>query len=158
MPSWVHPTWLVLAGVLALLIARKVVGLRWTATIVAGAYLLYRAVAWAGLVASGFPPSVLPFVLLVGAVLIDVAVTKRVPGWLAGPLVAGLVYAAGLVQEQLGLLPPWNWWSALPVSIAFGLLWALVDLIGRSAWLARWRMPVEPGGCDAAGGRRRVGA
>jgi hypothetical protein len=144
-PSWVHPTWLVLAGLLALLLARKVVGLRWTATTVAGAYLVYRAVAWLGLVAAGFPPSVLPFVLLVGAVLVDLAVTRHVPGWLAGPIVAGLVYAAGLLQEQLGLLPPWNWWSALPVAIGFGVLWTLVDLVGRSAWLARWREPVEPG-------------
>ena len=47
-PSWVHPTWLVFAGLLGLLIARKVVGLRWTATTVAGAYLVYRAVAWLG--------------------------------------------------------------------------------------------------------------
>jgi hypothetical protein len=144
-PSWVHPAWLVLAGLLCLLIARKVVGLRWTATTVAGAYLLYRVVAWVGLVAAGFPPSVPPLVLLVGAVLVDVAVTKRLPGWLAGPLVAGLVYAAGLAADQLGLLPPWNWWSGIPVGIGFGVLWALVDLMERSAWLVRWREPVEPG-------------
>jgi hypothetical protein len=144
-PSWVHPTWLVLAGLLALLLARKVVGLRWTATAVAGAYLAYRAVAWLGLVAGGFPPSVLPFVLLVGAVLVDVAVTLRVPGWIAGPVVTGLVYAAAVVQEQLGLLPPWNWWSAAPVAIGLGILWTAVDLAGRSAWWAGWRRPVEPG-------------
>src|SRR5436305_4611293 len=41
-PSWVHPAWLVCAGLLALVAARKLVGLRWTATIVAGAYLGYR--------------------------------------------------------------------------------------------------------------------
>jgi len=144
-PSWVHPTWLVLAGLLALLLARKVVGLRWTATTVAGLYLGYRAVAWLGLVAGGFPPSVLPFVLLVGAVAIDLAVSARVPGWLAGPVVAGLVYAGAVLQDRLGLLPPWNWWSALPVAVGLGALWWTVDIVGRSARFARWRAPVEPG-------------
>jgi hypothetical protein len=144
-PSWVHPTWLVLAGLLALVLARKVVGLRWTATTVAGAYLAYRAVAWLGLVAGDFPPSVPPLVLLVGAVLVDLAVTLRVPGWIAGPVVVALVYAAALVQDQLGLLPPWNWESALPVAVGFGILWTAADLVARSSSWARWREPVEPG-------------
>ena len=95
MPSWVHPAWLVCAGLLALVVARKVVGLRWTATTIAGVYLAYRAVMWLLLVGMGFPPSVLPFVLLVGAVLVDLAVTFRLPGWAAGPVVAGVVYGVG---------------------------------------------------------------
>jgi hypothetical protein len=144
-PSWVHPAWLVCAGLLALLLARKVVGLRWTATLVAGGYLAYRALAWLGLVAVNFPPSVLPLVLLVGAVLVDLAVTRRVPAWIAAPIVTGAVYAAAVLQDRLGQLPPWNWASVLPVAVGFGVLWMLVDLVGRSAWLARWREPVEPG-------------
>jgi hypothetical protein len=143
-PSWVHPTWLVCAGLLALLVARRVVGLRWTATTIAAVYLAYRCVAWLALVGTGFPPSTVPFVLLVGAVLVDVAVGLRLPGWLAGPVVAGLVYAAGAAQEALGILPPWNWWSAIPVAVGFGVLWAAVDLVAGSAWWRRWRAPVEP--------------
>ena len=126
------------------MVARKVVGLRWTATAVAATYLAYRAVMWVLLVGMGFPPSVLPFVLLVGAVLVDLAVTYRVPGWVAGPVVAGVVYAAASVQETLRMLPPWNWWSVLPVAIVFGALWAAVDRLARSAWLARWRTADEP--------------
>jgi len=42
-PSWVHPTWLVCAGLLTLVVARRVVGLRWTATTLAAVYLGYRA-------------------------------------------------------------------------------------------------------------------
>jgi hypothetical protein len=144
-PSWVHPAWLVLAGLLGLLLARKVVGLRWTATTVTGAYLAYRAAVWVGLVAGDFPPSVPPLVLLVGAVLVDLAVTLRVPGLVAGPVVTGLVYAAALLLDRIGLLPPWNWASVLPVAVGFGVLWALVDVVGRSGWFARWREPVEPG-------------
>ena len=143
--SWVHPAWLVCAGLLALVIARRTTGLRWTATTVAGAYLAYRAVTWVALVAGDFPPSVLPLVLLVGAVLVDLAVTHRVPGWLAGVAVATVVYGAAVVQDAAGLLPPWNWWSALPVAVAFGVLWEVVDRVARSAAFARWREPVEPG-------------
>jgi hypothetical protein len=145
-PSWVHPTWLVCAGLLALVVARKVVGLRWTATILAGTYLAYRSVMWLLLVGLGFPPSVLPFVLLVGAVLVDLCVTFRVPGRLAGPVVTGVVYAAAVGQEALHLLPPWNWWSVLWVAVVFGLLWAAVDLVAASGWLRRWQKPSEPVG------------
>jgi hypothetical protein len=137
-PSWVHPTWLICAGLLSLLLARKIVGLRWTATIITAAYLVYRAVTGVALVAIGFPPSVYPVVLLVGAVLVDLAVTHRVPGWVAAPLVVATVYGVGFLQESLGFLPPWNWWSALPVAVGFGLLWVAVDLLSRSEWLGRW--------------------
>jgi hypothetical protein len=116
-------------------------------------------VTWGLLVLGDFPPSVLPLVLLVGAVLIDVAVSFRVPGWLAGPLVVGVVYAAGYVQDAAGLLPPWNWWSAVPVAVGFGVLWAGVDWLTGSGWLARWRAAVEPGAAPApataAGGASR---
>jgi hypothetical protein len=140
-PSWVHPAWLICAGLLALLVARKVVGLRWTATTIAATYLAYRAVMWLGLVAMGFPASVLPLVLIVGAVLIDLSVTRRIPGWAAGLLVTAAVYGVAAGQAALGLLPPWNWWSVLPVAVGFSLLWAGVDRLARSAWLTSWKAP-----------------
>ena len=143
-PSWVHPAWLVCAGLLSLVVARKVVGRRWTATIIAATYLAYRAVMWRGLVAIGFPPSVLPVVLIVGAILIDVAVTRRIPGWAAGFVVTGAVYAAAVAQDFLAELPPWSWWSAVPVAVGFSLLWAVVDAVGRSRWLVRWQAADEP--------------
>jgi hypothetical protein len=143
-PSWVHPAWLICAGLLSLVIARKVVGRRWTATVIAGTYLAYRAVMWLGLVAIGFPPSVLPVVLIVGAVLIDVAVTRRIPGSAAALAVTGAVYAVAVAQDFFGALPPWSWWSALPVAVVFALLWAGVDALGRSRWLARWQVADEP--------------
>ena len=143
-PSWVHPAWLVCAGLLSLVLARKLVGRRWTATIIVGTYLAYRAVMWLGLVAMGFPPSVLPVVMIVGAVLIDVAVSRRVPGWLAGLVVTLAVYGVAVGQEALGLLPPWNWWSVLPVAAGFSLLWAGLDRLGRSRWLAQWAAVDRP--------------
>jgi hypothetical protein len=151
-PSWVHPTWLVCGGLLALVVARKVVGLRWTATTLAGTYLAYRCLAWGLLVVTGFPPSDVPFVLLAGAVLVDLAVTWRLPGAAAGLLVAAGTYGAGALQEAAGLLPPWNFWSGLPTAAGLALLWTGVDLVARSGRLASWRMPVEPGATPVVAG------
>ncbi|SFO51098.1 hypothetical protein SAMN05660359_03993 [Geodermatophilus obscurus] len=145
-PSWVHPAWLLCAGLLSLLVARRVTGLRWTATTVVAVYLGYRAVMWLGLVALGFPPSVLPLVLLVGAVCVDLSVTWRLPGWSAAPATAAAVYAAGWLQDAAGLLPPWDWswWSIALVLGSFTLLWTVVDLVARSRAYAAWLVPVEP--------------
>ncbi|MGY1814754.1 hypothetical protein [Blastococcus sp. SYSU D00820] len=149
-PSWVHPAWILCAGLLSLVVARKMVGARWTATIVVGAYLAYRAVMWLGLVAMNFPPSVLPLVMLVGAVAVDLAITYRLPGWSAAPATAALVYLSGYGLDAVDLLPPWNfgWWSMAIVLASFTVLWTAVDVLERSAWLARWRQPVAPGAPD----------
>ena len=143
-PSWVYPAWLVCAGLLSLVVARKTVGLRWTATALAVVYLGYRGVVWLGLAATGFPPSVLPVVLIVGAVLVDVAVTRHVPGHLAAVVVTAAVYAVAVPLGWLGLVPPWNWWSVLPVALGFAALWAGVDAVARSAWLLHWRTADVP--------------
>ena len=114
-PSWVHPTWLICAGLLALVVARKVVGLRWTATTIAGAYLAYRGVAcgccWSR-------PASRRRTCRSCCWSAPCSSTWRspaaCPGWVAGLVVAAGSTASGRGQEALGLLPPWNWWSALP--------------------------------------------
>jgi len=142
-PSWVHPAWLVCAGLLALVVARKTVGLRWTATAVAGTYLAYRAVAWVLLTSTGFPPSVLPVMLLAGAVVVDLAVTARVPGWLAGPVATAAVVLAAWLQDVVAVIPPWNWGAVPFVALGCALLWGALDrLVGSSAF-ARWQAPGE---------------
>ena len=148
-PSWVHPAWLVCAGLLTLVVARRVVGLRWTATVLAALYLGYRAVAWVLLTSTGFPPSVLPVMLLAGAVLVDLAVTRRVPGWLAAPVVTGAVVLAAWAQDAVWVVPPWQW-SAVPlVAVGFAVLWAGVDRLVGTAAFARWQTPVAPGATSA---------
>jgi hypothetical protein len=146
-PSWVHPAWLICAGLLSLVVARKVVGLRFTATTVVGVYLAYRAVMWLALVGMGFPASVLPFVMLVGALCVDLAITRGLPGWSAAPVTALAVYGAGLLQDAADMLPPWNWswWSIALVVASFTVLWSAVDVVARSSWFASWRQPSEPG-------------
>nr|WP_221203459.1 hypothetical protein [Modestobacter versicolor] len=143
-PSWVHPAWLVCAGLLALVVARRTVGLRWTATAVAGTYLAYRAVSWVLLTSTGFPPSVLPVMLLAGAVLVDLAVTARVPGWLAAlPVTAGVALAA-LAQASVGVIPPWDWAAVPFIAVGFAVLWGGADRLTASRAFARWQAPVEP--------------
>ncbi|MGY1681054.1 hypothetical protein [Geodermatophilus sp. SYSU D01176] len=157
-PSWLHPAWLLCAGLLSLAVVRRVTGLRWAATAVAATYLAYRAGMWLGLVAIGFPPSVLPVALLAGAVAVDLAVGRGLPGWLAGPLVAGVTYSAGAVLDAAGALPPWDWRPevVLLTGAAATLLWALLDAVARSRSLAAWRAPLddaqEAPGVSVAGG------
>ncbi len=69
--SWVYPAWLTGAALLTLVAARYFVGARFTATAIAAGYLGYRVIAWVLLTGTGFPPSRPPFMLLAGAVLID---------------------------------------------------------------------------------------
>jgi hypothetical protein len=103
---------------------------------------------WLGLVAIGFPPSVLPLALLTGAVAVDLAVSRRLPGWLAGPLVAAVTYLAGALLAAVGALPPWNWEPevVLLTGAGFTLLWAGLDVVARSRSLTAWRTPVEEHG------------
>lgn len=144
-PAWVHPAWLLCAGLLALAVARRVTGLRWAATVLAATYLAYRAAVWLGLAATGFPPSVLPLALLAGAVAVDLAATHRLPGRLAGPLVAAVTYGAGAALDSVGYLPPWDWQAEvlLLTALAGTLLWTLLDAVARSRSLAAWRAPLE---------------
>jgi hypothetical protein len=107
---------------------------------------------WAALVAIGFPPSVLPLALLAGAVAVDLAVTRRLPGWLAGPLVAAVTYGAGAALDAVGLLPPWDWRPAvvLATALACTLLWTLLDAVARTRSLAAWCAPLEEQGETSA--------
>jgi hypothetical protein len=70
-PPWVYPAWMAGAALLTLVAARRFVGARWTATAIAGGYLAYRCLAWVLLTGTGFPPSLPPFFLFAGAIVID---------------------------------------------------------------------------------------
>jgi hypothetical protein len=144
-PAWVHPAWLLCAGLLTLVVARRVTGRRWAATTIAAAYLAYRAVMWLGLVAMDFPPSVLPLALLAGAVAVDLAAIRGLPGRLAGPLVAAVTYLTGAVLDAVGLLPPWDWRPEVVLLTGAGLtvLWTALDAVARSRSLAAWQAPLE---------------
>ncbi len=67
----VYPAWIVGAALLTLVAARALIGARWTATAIAASYLAYRLVMWGLLAGTGFPKSIPPFLLLAGAIAVD---------------------------------------------------------------------------------------
>lgn len=133
-PAWVYPFWLVGMGSLLLIAARRIQGLRWTATAVAVGYLALRLIAYAVFTANGYSPSFVPVMLLGAAVVIDVA-TQR--GWRPAPTVAALLvayYAGAAFVGRFTLMPAFEAWTA-PLVGAF--LWGVL-----SAWERGWlRLP-----------------
>ncbi|WP_248964446.1 hypothetical protein [Sphaerisporangium perillae] len=125
-PSWVYPMWFGIAAVLVLVLARALVGRRWTATAVAGVYVGYRAVIWPLLVAADFPPSAVPFFLLAAAVCVDVAFMIRIPAAraaLGAVLVTGGVYGGLALQDRLLEAPPFLVASAPVTAVVLGAAW-----------------------------------
>ena len=92
------------AGLLTLVAARMFVGARWTATAIAAGYLAYRMVAWVLLTGGGFPPSIPPFLLIGGAIVIDLAFLALANGYLraiAGAILATAATGAALWVAEL---------------------------------------------------------
>lgn len=140
MPDWVYPMWGIGAAMAVLVIARRTVGLRWTATAVAGTFVAYRCVIWPLLVVGTFPPSAVPFYLLAGAVCVDLAFrSERPPDWARACAGAALVTAGGyagvFVQGELLAAPPVSYPSAVFTAICLAMLWLLAERLctGTSA-------------------------
>ena len=125
--AWAYPAWLVGAAMLTLVAARIFVGVRWTATIIATAYIAYRCVVWGALTGAGFPPSAVPFALLAGAIAIDLAflagmishADRTVPGRVAVAVLgaAGTAALLGLgLWAQARLAAPPVQYSVLPIA------------------------------------------
>ncbi len=109
-PDWVYLAWIATAGMIVLVIARRQLGVRWAATAIAGAYVAYRCVMFALLAGTGFTRSIVPFLLLAGAVAIDLICAAGLP-WaveavVGAALVTAAVYAGGWAQGEFIALPP----------------------------------------------------
>jgi hypothetical protein len=130
-PDWVYPVWAVGAAMFVLLAARRSIGRRFTATTVGFAYVTWRCVMWPILVGFGFPPSTVPFLLMLGAVAIDVICLAGMP-WLiesavGAVVVTTMVYLGVWAQAALLAAPPISYWSA-PVSAVLLLAgWLLIS-------------------------------
>ena len=98
-PHWVYPIWMLLTSTAVLLAARRIQGWRWTATSVALVYLGYRVAGRLLLGAFDFPVSFIPAQLLLGAFVIDLAVSRR---WSALPSALALVAAYYPASELIG--------------------------------------------------------
>ena len=130
---WVYPLWAVAAGMLTLVIARRSVGQRWTATTVALAYVGWRCVLWPLLVGANFPTSAVPFLILAGALAIDLICLANLP-WpaeaaLGAVVTTTAVYLAGFVQSQVLVAPPISYWSAPVAGLLLFAGWSLVSAL-----------------------------
>ena len=92
---WVYAVWAIAVCVPLLVLARIMVGRRWTATAVVGAYVAYRCLIWPLLTFTIFPPSVVPFWLLAVGVCVDAVFLLRVNAYLRAVGGAVVVTAAG---------------------------------------------------------------
>jgi hypothetical protein len=145
-PNWFYPLWGMVAAALVLIVARRVIGLRWTATAIVGAFLAYKSGLWLIFVAAGFTKSAVPFWLIVVGVAVDVAFAIAWPWFVrvlvGSVLVVGLGHLAMLAQDQLLVLPPVDHLIA-PVSfVVLALLWALGE---------RWWPPYQKRWMDRLG-------
>jgi hypothetical protein len=133
-PDWVYPMWFGIAAVLVLVVARRLVGRRWTATAVAVLYVGYRAAIWPLLVAFHFPPSAVPFFLVAVAVCVDLAFMIRHPilrAVLGTVLVTAAVYAGLALQDRLLEAPPYLVASAPITAVLLVAAWLGVEWYGR---------------------------
>lgn len=100
-PAWVYPVWTVAVCGAVLVFARIMVGRRWTATAVTGAYLTYRLLIWPILVVGTFPPSSVPFWLLPIGLAVDGVFLIRMSAYLRA--VVGAVAVTGVAALALYL-------------------------------------------------------
>jgi hypothetical protein len=130
-PDWVYPTWATVAGMFVLVCARHLLGRRWTATAVAGAYVGYRMVMWWLLTGTHFPPSTVPFALLAGALAVDAAfaLPRFFQPVIGAALVSTAMYGGLWLQSNLLEAPPIDYGSFGAAAIFLGLLWGGCSLL-----------------------------
>lgn len=151
-PDFLYPVYVVIAGMAVLAVARIMIGKVGSATAVAAAYVAFRTLAWPLLVAGDFPPSAVPFVLLAGAVCVDLAFVLRAPvlrAVVGSVLVTAAVYGALTVQSGvLGslystILGQTNLYGTPPL-VPASAVWAGIGLLVAwltCEWLAgRWNL------------------
>lgn len=133
-PDWVYPLWFGIAAVLVLVLARRLVGRRWTATAVAAVYVGFRAAIWPLLVVFHFPPSAVPFFLVAAALGVDLAFMIRLPvarAALGAVLVTAAIYGGLAVQDRLLEAPPFMLASWPVAAVVLGAAWFGVEWYGR---------------------------
>jgi hypothetical protein len=131
--SWVYPVWATTAAMLTLLIARRGVGLRFTATTIAAGYVVWRCVMWPLLAGVGFPISALPLFIVAGGVAIDLVCLREL-AWpveaLAGTvLTTAALYVAVFVQSATVVAPPISYWSAPAAALILLAGWSALSAL-----------------------------
>jgi hypothetical protein len=146
-PAWVYLAWIVAAAMLVLVLARWMIGWRWAATAVTATYLAYRSVMWVLLVGTGFPRSAVPFLLLGGALAVDLMMSRprfsaRL-SWVARPLVGAMLVAAAIcgaawLQDVLLIAPPLDYRSVAGAAGGLAAVWLGMAYLVRTPAFSRW--------------------
>jgi hypothetical protein len=146
-PAWVYLAWIVAAAMLVLVLARWMIGWQWAATAVTATYLAYRCVMWVLLVGSGFPRSAVPFLLLGGALAVDLMMSRprfsaRL-SWVARPLVGAMLVAAAIcgaawLQDVLLIAPPLDYRSVAGAAGGLATVWLGLAYLVRTPAFSRW--------------------
>ncbi|WP_252374881.1 MULTISPECIES: hypothetical protein [unclassified Nonomuraea] len=154
-PDFLYPVYAVVVGVSVLVAARTLIGRFGAATLVAAAYVGVRTLIWPLLTYTGFPPSAVPFFLVIAGLLVDVAFLVRPPALraLLGAAVATAgAYAALAAQNAVmggvyDLLIGRQGLLGAPPLVTSSAVWSGLGLL--AAWLAvEWlahRRRVSPG-------------
>jgi hypothetical protein len=137
-PPWVYPVWIVAAVGLTLVIARRTMGLRWTATTLAGAFVAWRCVLFPLLMVADFPTSAVPFLVLGTGLAVDLVCRLELPdlaeAGLGAVAVTGATYLAIFVQSSALVAPPVSYRSAVAAAALLFVGWA-----AALAWLRHVR-------------------
>jgi hypothetical protein len=132
---WVYPVWTVVAAGLTLVVARRMIGRRWAATALAGAYVAWRCVLYPLFVATDFSPSAVPFLILALGFAIDLVAGLRLPpageAALGAVVVTAATYAAMAAQGALLVAPPISYRSSVVAALLLGWGWAALTLRPR---------------------------
>ena len=158
-PVFLYPVYAVVVGVTVLVVARMMIGRFGAATLVAASYVGFRTLVWPLLTFTGFPPSAVPFFLVIGGLCVDLAFAVRLPSRGLAPVRAVLgaaaataaVYGALVAQSSImgqvyGTLKGQTGLLGAPPLVMSSAVWAGVGLM--AAWLAcEWfatrRQPIE---------------
>ncbi|GAA3259262.1 hypothetical protein [Nonomuraea helvata] len=145
-PDYLYPVYAVVVGLAVLVVARLMIGRFGAATLVAAGYVGFRTVIWPLLTVTGFPPSAVPFFLVVAGLLVDLAFLVRMPyvravlGSIGGTAavygalaaqnaIMGGVYGAIKGQEGLLGAPPQAMSSAVWAGLGLLIVWLAVEWI-----------------------------
>lgn len=143
LPVWLYPVWLMLGSSAVLLAVRRMIPVRFTATIISVMYLGYRVIADTVLTAGAFPPTFIPFMLLVAALALDGAAMLRWGTSVTSLAVVSSFYVGAALIDRVALMPSFPL-SAAPLVVV--LLWAMLRL---SRWGSQGRQPQSAGSSAA---------
>ena len=165
LPEWLYPVWCVLSATIALMLAKRFLRGKFTATMIAACYVGYRTLALGFIAGIGFPPYAVPFWALAVGVAVDLAYLLGTP-LVVAVLAPALGYLALWGQSTLLVAPPSDFasWPAAVVVLMLvligvggltpvGLGW--MPHVRRDGSRTRWQHGKNVGTSPLLGGGRR---